>query len=134
VCAVLALAVGLIGQGRDLDTIMKEVAPTWGTPQAPGLSQALDAPAPDTAKIAADAAKLQALFTEAEGQFTKLKMTEAAGMAKAEAEAAGALAKEAKTGKIADTKAAKTSVGQCKNCHAKYRESDGAGGYKVKQQ
>ena len=108
VCAVLALGVGLVGQGRDLDTIMKEIGPLWGTPQAPGLQQALDAATPDTAKIAADAAKLQSLFTEAEGQFTKLKMAEAAGMAKAESEAAGALAKEAKTGKIADTKAAKT--------------------------
>ena len=134
VCAVLALAVGLIGQGRDLDTIMKEIGPIWGTPQAAGLSQALDSPTPDTAKIAADAAKLQALFTEAEGQFTKLKLTEAAGMAKAESEAAGALAKEAKTGKIADAKAAKTSVGACKACHGKYREPDPNGGFKLKQQ
>jgi hypothetical protein len=126
--------VGLIGQGRDLDTIMKEIGPLWGTPQAPGLQQALDAATPDTAKIAADAAKLQSLFTEAEGQFTKLKMAEAAGMAKAEADAAGALAKEAKTGKIADTKAAKTSVGQCKACHGKYREPDPNGGFKVKAQ
>ena len=134
VCAVLALGVGLVGQGRDLDTIMKEISPLWGTAQAPGLQQALDAPTPDTAKIAADAAKLQSLFTEAEGQFTKLKMAEAAGMAKAEADAAGALAKEAKTGKIADTKAAKTSVGQCKACHGKYREPDPNGGFKVKAQ
>jgi hypothetical protein len=134
VCAVLALAAGLVGQGRDLDTIMKEISPLWGTPQAPGLSAALDSPTPDTAKIAADAQKLQALYTEAEGQFTKLKLAEAAGFAKAGADAAGALAKEAKTGKIADAKAAKTSLGQCKACHAKYREGDGAGGFKLKAQ
>jgi hypothetical protein len=72
------------------------------------------------------------LFAEAESQFTKLKMTEAAGMAKKVAEAAGALAKEAKTGKIADAKASKTAIGQCKGCHDKYRESDGAGGFKMK--
>lgn len=134
VCFVVALAIGVMGQGRDLDAIMKEIGPLWGTPQAPGLSAAINSATPDYAKISADAQKLQSLFQEAEAQFTKLKMAEAAGFAKSEAEAAGALAKEAKTGKIADTKAAVTSVGQCKGCHAKYREPDGSGGFKLKMQ
>jgi hypothetical protein len=55
-------------------------------------------------------------------------------MAKSVAEASGAVAKEAKAGKIADAKASTTSIGQCKACHAKYRESDGAGGFKLKMQ
>ncbi len=33
VCFVLALAISLVGQGRDLDAIMKEVGPLWQTPQ-----------------------------------------------------------------------------------------------------
>jgi hypothetical protein len=134
VCFALAVGVSLIGQGRDLDTIMKEVGPLWGTPQAPGLQAAIGSPMPDYAKVAADAQKLQGLFAEAEAQFTKMKMTEAAGLAKTAAEGAGALAKEAKTGKIADAKASTTSIAQCKACHAKYRESDGAGGFKLKMQ
>jgi len=137
-CFVFAIAISLFGQARDLDAIMKEIGPIWqGGRGAPGIGArggALDADAPDTAKIAADAAKLQTLFKEAEDQFTKMKMAEPAGMAKSISEAAGNLAKEAKTGKIADTKAAKTAIGQCKACHDKYRESDGAGGFKMKAQ
>jgi len=63
-----------------------------------------------------------------------MKMTEAAGFAKTAAEAAGATAKEAKGGKIADAKASVGAIGQCKNCHAKYREGDGQGGFKLKMQ
>ena len=84
VCFVLALAISVVGQGRDLDAIMKEIGPLWQTPQT-GLNAALDSPTPDYAKIATDAAKLQSLFTEAEAQFSKMKMTEAAGFAKAAA-------------------------------------------------
>ena len=133
VCFVLALAISIVGQGRDLDAIMKEVGPLWQTPQT-GLAASIDSATPDYAKIAADAAKLQGLFTEAEAQFTKMKMTEAAGIAKTAADAAGATAKEAKGGKLADAKASKTSIAQCKACHAKYREADGAGGFKLKMQ
>jgi len=136
VCFVLALGISLIGQGRDLDAIMKEIGPLWQGAQggAPGLNAAINNPMPDYMKIATDATKLQGLFTEAEAQFTKMKMTEAAGMAKVAGDAAGATAKEAKAGKLADAKASTTSIGQCKACHAKFRESDGAGGFKLKMQ
>jgi cytochrome c556 len=136
-CFILALAMGVFGQARDLDAIMKEIGPLWTGPGGLGARGARgDAapPAPDTAKIAADAAKLQALFKEAEGQFTKLKLAEPAGMASKISDAAGNLAKEAKTGKIADLQASKTAIGQCKACHDKYREPDPAGGFKLKQQ
>ena len=133
VCFVLALAISLVGQGRDLDAIMKEIGPLWQTPQT-GLNASINSATPDYAKIAADAAKMQSLFTEAEAQFSKMKMTEAAGFAKSAAEAAGATAKEAKGGKLADAKASAGAIGQCKACHAKFRESDGAGGFKLKMQ
>ena len=132
VCFALALGISLFGQGRDLDAIMKEIGPLWTMGLGQRGASPLDSATPDTAKIAADAAKLQALFKEAEDQFTKMKMAEPAGFAKNISEAAGNLAKEAKTGKIADAKAAKTAIGQCKGCHDKYRESDGAVGFKLK--
>ena len=139
-CFVLGMTISLFGQARTLDTIMKEIGPLWqgaqGTPAlgGPRGGAILDSATPDTAKVAADAAKLQSLFTEAAGEFTKLKLAEPAGMAKAISDAAGALAKEAKTGKIADAKASKTAIGACKACHDKYREPDPAGGFKLKAQ
>ena len=139
-CCVFAIAISLFGQARDLDAIMKEVGPIWqGAQGAPGLGggrggSQLDSATPDLAKTATDAGKLQALFLEAQGQFTKMKMAEPAALAKTVSDAAGALAKEAKSGKIADTKASKTAIGQCKACHDKYREADGAGGFKLKMQ
>jgi hypothetical protein len=130
---VLALAISLVGQGRDLDAIMKEIGPLWQTPMT-GLNALINSQTPDYPKIAADAAKLQGLFTEAEAQFSKMKMTEAAGLAKTAAAAAGATAKEAKGGKLADAKASSGAIGQCKACHGKFREGDGAGGFKLKMQ
>ena len=121
VCFALALGISLFGQGRDLDAIMKEIGPLWTMGLGQRGASPLDSATPDTAKIAADATKLQALFKEAEDQFTKMKMAEPAGFAKNISEAAGNLAKEAKTGKIADAKAAKTAIGQCKGCHDKFR-------------
>ena len=132
VCFLLALGISMIGQGRDLDTIMKEIGPMWQGPM--GLQTAMTSATPDFAKVSADAAKLQGLFAEAEAQFTKMKMTEAAGFAKTAGDAAGAVAKEAKTGKLADAKASAAGIAQCKACHGKYREADGAGGFKLKAQ
>lgn len=139
-CFVFALTISMFGQARTLDTIMKEIGPLWqGAAGAPALGgprggAILDSATPDIAKVAADAAKLEGLFREAEAEFTKLKMAEPAGFAKAASEAAGALAKEAKAGKITDAKASKTAIGTCGGCHAKYREPDPAGGFKLKAQ
>jgi cytochrome c556 len=135
VCFALAVGLSVAGQApRDLDAIMKEVGPIWATPQT-GLGARggqLDAATPDTAKIATDAGRLQTLFTEAQAGFTKLNMAEAATMAKAAADAAGALAKEAKTGKLADAKASKASI-NCGGCHQKYRGKDPSGNFILQQ-
>jgi hypothetical protein len=139
-CFVFAMAISMFGQARNLDTIMKEIGPLWqgaqGTPAlgGPRGGAILDSPTPDTAKVAADAAKLEGLFKEAEAEFTKLKMAEPAGWSKEIADASGALAKEAKAGKITDAKASKAAIGKCGNCHMKYREADPAGGFKLKAQ
>jgi hypothetical protein len=141
-CFVFAMAISMFGQARSLDTIMKEIGPLWqGAPGgAPALAgprggaPILDSATPDLAKVAADAAKLQSLFTEAAGEFTKLKLAEPADFATKAAAAAGDLAKEAKAGKITDAKASKAAIGTCGGCHMKYREPDPAGGFKLKAQ
>jgi hypothetical protein len=46
VCFVLALAISVVGQGRDLDAIMKEIGPLWQTPMT-GLNASLNSPMPD---------------------------------------------------------------------------------------
>jgi hypothetical protein len=140
-CFVSGLALVLTSgaQARDLDTIMKEIAGVWQNPGR-GLSArgtGLNAVTPDTAKIAADSLRLQSLFIESSNEFTRLKMPEPARIAKSVADAAGALAKEAKTGKIKDAKASLAAIDQCKVCHdpvTGFREPDGAGGFKVKVQ
>src|SRR5688572_6944501 len=137
-CFVFAMAISMFGQALNLDTIMKEIGPLWqGAPGTPALGgprggAILDSATPDLPKVAADAAKLQALFTEAAAEFTKLKMAEPAEMATKSAAAAGDLAKQAKGGSITDAKASKAAIGTCGGCHMKYREPDGAGGQKLK--
>jgi hypothetical protein len=136
ICFMTAL---VRGQARDLDAIMKEIQQVW---QAPGTGLAargagFSAPSPDFAKIARDSSRLQVLFTEAAAQFTKLKMEEPARIAKSVAEASGAAAAEAKTGKMSDPRASQAAIGQCKVCHdpvTGYREPDGNGGFKLKVQ
>jgi hypothetical protein len=138
-CFVTALALisNSEGQTRNLDTIMKEISAVWQN-RSSGLGArgvGLSAPNPNTANIAADSTRLQALFTETAAEFTRLKMAEPARIAKSAADAAGALAKEAKGGKISDAKASLDAIGQCKVCHdpvTGYREPDGDGGFKVK--
>jgi hypothetical protein len=137
VCFALALGLTVMGQGgRELPAVMKDIGAIWQAPgNLGGRGAGLTAPMPDLAKIAEDSAKLQSLFTEAQGIFTKMKMADAAGIAKEAADAAGAAAKEAKGGKLADAAATKTAIGKCQGCHAKYKgEADGAGSFKIKTQ
>jgi len=133
-CAIFAVAISLFGQARGLPDIMKDLNATWTGAGGMG-ARGTDVATMDTAKIAADAAKMQGLFKEAEDQFTKLKMADAAGIAKGAGDAAGNLAKEAKAGKIADAKASQAAIGACRGCHMKYKgDPDGNGSFKIKGQ
>src|SRR5262250_3794567 len=92
ICAVLALALTVMGQApRDISAIMKDVQPIAG-----GLGAKVNGG--DNAGVAADAAKLEALFKEAQAFFAKEKISDADGWAKAASDAAGKAAKDAKAG------------------------------------
>src|SRR3954471_20710199 len=90
-CFVFALALSLSAQQQDLTAVMKQVGPTWTS-----LQMKLDAG--DAPGVAADSAKLETLFKDAETFFTKSKMQQPAGWAKEIADAAGSTAKAAKAG------------------------------------
>jgi cytochrome c556 len=109
-CFVLALALTVMGQGgRDITAIMKDVGP---------LATGVAAKAP--ADAAADAAKLEGLFKEAQSFFAKDKVADAEGWAKAASDAAGKAAKDLKAGTV--DKAAKNLGINCKQCHDVHRE------------
>ena len=113
-CFILALALTVSGQApRDISAIMKEVGP-----MAQPLNQKIAAG--DAPGVAADAAKLEGLFKEAQAFFAKDKVADAEGWAKAAAEQAGAAAKAAKAGTV--DKNAKNLGINCKQCHDVHRE------------
>src|SRR5947209_7556859 len=89
VCFVLAVALSSMGQNQQnqnaLKNIMTHVDPAWTSRQ-----KNLDSG--NAAGVAADAGKLQRLFDAGERFFTKMDMQQAAGWAKDEAAAAGAVA------------------------------------------
>jgi hypothetical protein len=123
---VLALAVSLTAQQPvDLDAVMKQVAPAWAS-----LQMNLDAG--NAAGVATDSAKMETLFKDAETFFTKSKMQQAATWAKEVADASGATAKAAKAGTV--DKAAKASIGKCKQCHDVYRQKNQDNTFSLKAQ
>ena len=125
-CSMLALTLSLTAQGGDpLDASMKAVAPVWTSLQAK-----IDAG--DAAGVAADGAKLEALFKDAETFFTKSKMQQAAGWSKDQAALFGGVAKAGKAGTV--DKAAKATLGKCKQCHDVYRQKNQDGSFTLKAQ
>jgi cytochrome c556 len=125
-CFVFALALSLSAQQQvDIDAVMKQVGPTWTS-----LQMKLDAS--DAPGVAADAAKLETLFKDAETFFTKSKMQQPAGWAKETADAAGSTAKAAKAGTV--DKASKAAIGKCKQCHDVYRQKNQDGSFSLKAQ
>src|SRR5436309_14640603 len=112
VCFVLALALTVMGQAprADLSLIMKDIGPLAG-----GVA------AKDAAGAAADAAKLEGLFKEAQAFFAKEKIADAEGWAKTASETAAKAAKDLKAGTV--DKAAKNLGIQCKQCHDVHREA-----------
>ena len=126
ICFVFALALSLTAQQGDaLDAAMKQVGPTW---QA--LQGKIDAG--DAAGVAADGAKLEALFRDAETFFTKSKMQQAATWSKEQADLFGGAAKAAKAGTV--DKASKATLGKCKQCHDQYRTKNADGTFSLKAQ
>ena len=114
-CMVIALVLTVVGQESALDPVMKQVGPTFQSLQA-GIT------AKDAAKVAADAAKLEGLFKEAEAFFVKEKLDDAISLAKQAGGAAGETAKAAKAGDMDAATTASAGIGKCKACHAVHRE------------
>jgi hypothetical protein len=126
ICFVFALALSVMAQQQvDLDAVMKQVAPAWTS-----LQMNLDSG--NAAGVATDAAKLETLFKDAQTFFTKSKMEQPAGWAKEIADASSSTAKAAKAGTV--DKAAKASIGKCKQCHDVYRQKNQDGSFSLKAQ
>lgn len=117
-CMLMALALTLLAQTAEqqLQPIMKDVAATQQS-----LRKNLDAKS--AADVQKDAAKLQTLFTQAEGVFKTLKAQDAVDMSKNNAMAAGEIVKAAKANDM-DGAVAKAGTIQksCKGCHDVHRE------------
>ena len=118
ICGVVAMALTLYAQTRDLDPVMKEIGPTF-TNLTKGMGDR-SMPAADVAK---DAEKLQKLFQEASAFMKSKSIQDGVGWANDAATAAGELVKAAKANDADAMKAASGNIGkQCKACHAVHRE------------
>ncbi len=117
ICMLVALALTLVAQApTDLSPIMKDVGATNGKLTMDLMSGA-------AADVAADAAKLQADFTQAMGFFKAMKAQDAVDMSKANVDAAAEVAKAAKANNMDEAKAkAGTIQKSCKACHSVHRE------------
>jgi hypothetical protein len=117
ICMLVALALTLVAQSeQELSPIMKDVAATQNKLRMDMMSGA-------AADVQADAEKLQSNFTKAMGIFKALKAQDAVDAAKANADAAGEIAKAAKANNLEAAKApAGTIQKSCKACHDVHRE------------
>jgi Spy/CpxP family protein refolding chaperone len=129
ICMLAAVAIALAAQAppTDLSPVMKDVAATQN-------KMRMDMMAGNGADVAADAQKLEQDFTQAMGFFKAMKAQDAVDMAKANVDAAGAVAKAAKANDMDAAKAAAGTIQKsCKACHDVHREGDGkATPYKFK--
>jgi len=121
IVGVFAGASGFAQQHRPYNQIMKDVAATFAS-----LKKNLDANSATAA--AADAAKLEGLFTETEAFWTPLDTKDAVNSAKRAREASAAVGAAARSN---DLKAAQASYSviqkSCANCHFTHREETGKG-------
>jgi uncharacterized protein YoxC len=118
-CMIVAAALTVFAQTKDLPPLMKEIQPTFN-----GLTTGMRGRTMSAADVAKDADKLQKLFADV-GAFMKEKnIQDAVGMAKDAETAASDLAKAARANE-ADSmfKAQKTIQKQCGTCHAAHRET-----------
>ena len=116
VCVIAAMVITLYAQQRDIQPIMREVQPTFGS-----MTKGLGAGTADT--VAADATKLQGLFREVAAWMKTQKADKAAGWATDDANLAGEVAKAAKANDMAAAKAGGEKIkAACKACHDVHRE------------
>jgi cytochrome c556 len=127
ICSVFAIALTVTGQqAANLDAVMKGVSPVWGGLPAKVMAN-------DAAGIAADAARLEALFRDAQRLFEAEKMAEAATWSKEAADTASAAAKAAKAGTV-NSQVKQGIAINCGQCHTKYRVKGDDGGWTTKRQ
>ena len=121
IAGVFAAGMASAQQHRPYNQIMKDVGETFAS-----LRKNLDANSAATA--AADAAKLEGLFTETEAFWAPLNTKDAVGFAKSAREASAAVGAAAKNN---DMKAAQASIAavqkSCGLCHSSHREETGKG-------
>ena len=122
--AGLALLVGTVAMSaqsktdEDFDKLMKGVGSANGA-----MRKAADATA-----TAAEAAKLETLFKDAQQFWKARNNNEAAEWSEAAAKHAEAIVTAAKAGKMEDVAAHQKELGgTCQTCHAKYREKTETG-------
>ena len=121
VVGTVVVATAFAQQHRPYNQIMKDVGSTFAS-----LKKNLDANS--AAAAAADAAKLEGLFTETEAFWARLNTRDAVGFAKSAREASAAVGAAAKNN---DIKAAQASVATvqkfCGLCHFSHREETDKG-------
>jgi len=123
----ISAATGLFAeQKRPYNDLMKDVAATYAS-----VKKNLDANAAPA--VAADAAKLQALFKETEDFWAQFKTKDALDAAKGAEDAAAAIGAAAKANNIQKAQASYNGVGKfCNGCHTSHREQMPDKSYKIK--
>ena len=125
ICVIAAMAITLYAQSRDIDPVMKEVAPAF---QSLGKNMQGNMAA-DAQK---DAEKLQGLFKETAAFMKTHKAQQGEQWANEAAAKAGDLAKAIKANDMTAAGAARGDLQKaCATCHGTYREGT-PGSYKFK--
>jgi len=119
--SVLVAAAFAEQQHRPYNEIMKDVASAFAS-----LKKSLDANS--AAAAAADAAKLQALFTETEAFWAPFETKDAMNFAKSAGDAAAAVSAAAKNNNVKTAQSSYAVIQKnCANCHFAHREETGKG-------
>src|SRR5439155_14440477 len=119
--AVVAGAKASAQQNRPYNLIKKDVGATFAS-----LKKNLDANS--AAAAAADAAKLEGLFTETEAFWAPFDTKDAVGFAKNARDAAAAVGTAAKGNDIKTAQASYSAIQKnCASCHFAHREETGKG-------
>ena len=121
VAGTVVAATAFAQQHRPYNEIMKDVSSTFAS-----LKKNLDANS--GAAAAADAAKLEGLFTETEAFWAPLDTKDAVGFAKGARDAAAAVTAAAKQNDMKTAQASYSVIQKnCANCHFAHREDTGKG-------